>query len=237
MQNQSVKRGSYMRIAICDDMDILLNNLYEKICMYFSDNSLEAEIEKFHSGEEVLEVFEKGKYDAIILDVDMGVGRLNGLETARQIRKVDPYIIIAFHTSYASIRPWEYGIDDYVHIVKNSPDEIYHSNFKELHYKYRQNAGFLDSKLGNCYLKDILYIDLEKDRLIIHTVEGIHIMMGNIDVNSFASFAKINDKQYVNQAYIKASDSDYVTLTDETQIPYKKKKSFFSFLFNRGDNK
>ena len=78
-------------------------------------------------------------------------------------------------------------------------------------------------------MKDILYVELDKEKLIIHTVDGVHIMMGKIDTNSFGSFAKINDKQYVNQAYIKSSDSDFVTLTDGTKIAYKKRKSIFSF--------
>ena len=218
-----------MRFAICDDMDILLKIFREKIETYFSSNELSVDIDEFNSGEEALEAFEKGKYDAVILDVDMGKGKLNGLETAGEMRKIDPYLVIAFHTSYSSICPWEYGVDDYIHIARNSPDEIYFSEFKEIYYKCRRNAGFLDSKLGDCYLKDILYVELDKEKLIIHTVDGVHIMMGKIDTNSFGSFAKINDKQYVNQAYIKSSDSDFVTLTDGTQIAYKKRKSIFSF--------
>ena len=161
-----------MRFAICDDMDILLKKFRGKIETYFSSNELSVDIDEFNSGEDALEAFEKGKYDAVILDVDMGKGKLNGLETAGEMRRIDPYLVIAFHTSYSSICPWEYGVDDYIHIARNSPDEIYFSEFKEIYYKCRKNAGFLDSKLGDCYLKDILYVELDKEKLIIHTVDG-----------------------------------------------------------------
>jgi DNA-binding LytR/AlgR family response regulator len=54
-------------------------------------------ITEFPSGEEFLSVFEKGKFDLILLDIYMG--GMNGVETAYEIRKRDVEVLLAFCTS------------------------------------------------------------------------------------------------------------------------------------------
>ena len=66
-----------MRIAICDDMQLFLDELHEMILKYCPEDLKPVMVDEFHSGEEFLESFSFGKYDAVILDIEMK--QLNGI--------------------------------------------------------------------------------------------------------------------------------------------------------------
>ncbi|MCM1008811.1 MAG: response regulator [Ruminococcus flavefaciens] len=98
-------------IEICPDMNPLIDKIrlippsqYKEREIIFQKVKIRSflpdephEIDEFSSGEELLESFEKGKYDVAILDMYMK--KLNGVQTACDI---DNDIIVAFHTSDVS---------------------------------------------------------------------------------------------------------------------------------------
>lgn len=108
------KKG--MKIALCDDCrdDIMqLEKLIKKI-KYCSENQYFFE---YLSGEELLNNYMD--FDLIILDMCIGEG-LNGVETARNIRKRDAKVIIMFYSDYeskankiSSVRPSNYILKKY----------------------------------------------------------------------------------------------------------------------------
>ena len=67
-------------------------------------------------GSEVLEFFHSGRCDAILLDIKMP--KLDGLETAAQLRQMAPGIVIVFITSHADFsyarRALKLGVSDYL---------------------------------------------------------------------------------------------------------------------------
>ena len=82
-----------IRIAICDDekeIQLLIEEYLHNIL------KIEYEIEKYSSGEELLQANFKD-IDILLLDIQMG--KLNGMDTARKIREVDNKMEIIFLTS------------------------------------------------------------------------------------------------------------------------------------------
>ena len=108
-----------INIAIVDDTlsDVLrLENL---IYNYFivSEYKLN-EIASYNSGEEILKNFEAKKFQIIFMDIIMG--NLNGVETARQLRSEDTELLIVFITTsreYAfeafPVHPFDYILKPY----------------------------------------------------------------------------------------------------------------------------
>lgn len=85
-----------MNIAIVDDERVFLKELHDKIdTLGMSDYK----VYEFESGEAFLSTFEKGKFDIIILDVEMP--GINGLKTAEKIRESDKTVILSFLTNYS----------------------------------------------------------------------------------------------------------------------------------------
>ena len=141
-----------MKLAICDDMEMYLEMIKEKINLCLPDGP--HEIDEFSSGEELLENFEKGKYDVVILDMYMK--RLNGVQTAEKICEIDNDIIIAFHTS-----------DDYLHskniIMKKGQSDIrYYDQFQIIYDEYKRRNTVFECEHGSFKVKEIVYF--QKDR-------------------------------------------------------------------------
>lgn len=95
-----------LNIAIVDDEKLELEYIYDMVMEWTSANQKEVIIDCFDSGEMLLRnaMIEEDKYNIVLLDVQME--DMDGLKTAKRFRKVNPYCIIIFITSY-----WENVFD------------------------------------------------------------------------------------------------------------------------------
>ena len=83
-----------MRIAIVDD-DI---RMYECLQTYFGELlGSSAELTYFKSGEDFLRTWQPDAFELIVLDIFMD--KLTGMDVAREIRKTDSDVRIAFGTT------------------------------------------------------------------------------------------------------------------------------------------
>lgn len=87
-----------MHIAICDDEREICEELQEMIIQQMPD----CEVAAFISGEELLE--SRFPYDILFLDIQME--GMNGISTARELRKRKEDVILIFITAV-----WEYVFD------------------------------------------------------------------------------------------------------------------------------
>ena len=92
-----------MRIAICDD-EAAMAALVEQLVGRWSverGQSCDTRTFPFSSGEEMLfETAGSYPFDLILLDIDLGGGKLSGLDLARKIRETDIRVSLAFLTNY-----------------------------------------------------------------------------------------------------------------------------------------
>lgn len=86
------------RIAICEDGIYYKEELLAFLKAYESESGNSLLIESYSSGEEFLDLGKNKVYHIIILDVEMG--KLTGVEVAREIRKQDETVPIIFATSH-----------------------------------------------------------------------------------------------------------------------------------------
>lgn len=103
------------RIAIVDDDRITRLELDKFIARFADDFQHEIQTALFTDGDELLER-SAGSYDIIFLDIEMQ--RLNGLETARQIRLRDDQAVIVFITSFVQYAVQGYSVNAMNFLVK-----------------------------------------------------------------------------------------------------------------------
>ena len=85
-----------MRIGICDDIREEVEKQVRQITYQIG---IRADIRKCYSGMDLLmEIELSGQFDIILLDIELG--GMNGIETARQIRESDVNCNIIFITSF-----------------------------------------------------------------------------------------------------------------------------------------
>ena len=191
-----------MKLAICDDMEMYLEMIKEKINLCLPDGP--HEIDEFSSGEELLENFEKGKYDVVILDMYMK--RLNGVQTAEKICEIDNDIIIAFHTS-----------DDYLHskniIMKKGQSDIrYYDQFQIIYDEYKRRNTVFECEHGSFKVKEIVYFQKKFMHIVMHTLSEKYKLKMSFNDIALPKFLRVNNKCCINMIFVKEINMQNVTL-------------------------
>ena len=92
------KSGAKMRILICDDDTLFIEQLQKYIESYFESNHLKCpELVSFTSGESLLA--DKNEKDIVFLDIEMP--GMNGIYVGNELKKANKNVIIFVVTSYS----------------------------------------------------------------------------------------------------------------------------------------
>lgn len=107
-----------IEIAICDDEQVYIDRMVKYIGVYSEECEMDINITSYNSGKVLLEDVEKdtSKYDIIFLDVEMP--DIDGVDTARGIRKVTEDVIICFVTSFEKYAIQAYGVEALAYVIK-----------------------------------------------------------------------------------------------------------------------
>lgn len=109
------------KIAIVDDSGADRSDLRRKVERYLKNHGIEMEICLFGNGEEFLLGFQPGVFKIIILDIFMG--DMTGMETAKQIRMQDEDCNILFATTSDEFAVQSYEVRATYYLMKPVNDE------------------------------------------------------------------------------------------------------------------
>ena len=107
-----------VEIAVCDDEQVHIDRIVKYIEVYSEESEININITSYNSGMALLKDIENDdlKYDIIFLDVEMP--EINGVDIARQIRKITQDVIICFVTSFDKYAIQAYGVEALAYVVK-----------------------------------------------------------------------------------------------------------------------
>lgn len=129
-----------MEIAICDDEKKLRIGLRRVIETKLQLEGVEYGIQEYECGEDLLTGMEKILPDLLFLDIEMS--GINGMETARELRKKYQDTIIVFVTAYPDFVFQGYEVHAFHYILKPYKEE----KIKEVLEKALEEAGILQEK-------------------------------------------------------------------------------------------
>ena len=134
-----------IRVAIVEDEAEIREQLMGYVQRYTRQYGTAFEVKTFADGLEILEDY-RPAYDLILLDIEMK--HLDGMETARRIRELDPEVMLVFITNMAqyAIKGYAVGALDYV--LKPVPYFAFSQQLQKveahlLHRKRRPSGAFL----------------------------------------------------------------------------------------------
>ena len=196
-----------MKIAICDDDQIFLSELADKIYWYSAQHNWESAIDRYYTGVDLIEA--KTKYDVIILDYQMDL--LDGLETAKLLRDgPNQFSCIIFLTNYPEIAISAYDVDTYRFVVKNT---LYEGLFKALdafrdHKEKNYDISFKsESEIITINTSNIVFIEANNKEITVHLDDGREFVTRKNLSKLYGEvphylFQKIHKSIIVNMTYV-----------------------------------
>lgn len=226
-------------IAICDDEKVLIEELKENLSKYAAETGREFCFFLYRDGSELLADY-RSDYDLIFMDIKME--RVNGLETAEQIRKIDSTVGLIFLTSFKQYvwKGYEYGAVNYLlkpvryNVLKMELDRYFaHYQGKDEPFLRFQN----DSGKYKVLYKNLCYGETLKRNVLLHFEGQQQIIYKNIkEVSALLSkqpqFACPHRSFVVNMAYVKSVEGLELVMTNGERIPVSqpKRKEFMKKL-------
>lgn len=219
-----------LKIAICDDEKFFAEELKKNISKYMKEKNITTTFEVFTSGEDLLDLgIGVNRYRIIFLDINME--QMNGLDTAKAIRKMNSDIYIVFITACMNYVLDGYKVDAVRYLLKDNEDfnealrECLDAICSKMSYvKKKKRIGFNEGAL-EVSLNRVLYIESKLHKLEFHVMEEelkiytVYNTMNNIeDEYKEDGFIRIHQSYMVNMMYIKDVRKFEVELLDGTAL-------------------
>ena len=103
-----------MKIAICDDEQVIRQEIRAMLDEFFLNNNMTCEVDEFPTGESFVKV--NGDYDLVFMDYQLTDG--NGIDFAKQVRAKNAKIFIIFSTSYQEHVFESFTLNTFRYLVK-----------------------------------------------------------------------------------------------------------------------
>lgn len=224
-------------IAIVEDERNFTTQLQEFLTQYQKENNVAFKVTTFGDGAEILAGYQQ-IYDIILLDIEMP--KVNGMEAAEQIRRLDAEVVLMFITNMASyaIRGYEVGALDFV----MKPINYYTFSMKLTRalkrVKQKEQQQILISvsdgvkKFG---VNQIFYVEVQSRLLHYHTDEGEYVVRGTMQsVEQMLApfpFVKCNHWYIVNLMHVSEVRKNIVVVGGhELEISRRNRTAFLKAL-------
>ena len=233
MTNQN--RGNYamiVKVAICDDEIKVVAELEGALIHIFEDFKIPHEIDVYFDDQEFYnKITADVNYDLIFLDIEFAKDKINGIEIGKIIRNIlhnhtVSIVFISWHMKYSmqlfDIQPLNFLIkplnDKKIQEVIRNYLKIRESWSKEFAYQ----IGHTHFKVQ---VKDIVYLESAKQKLILHLVDGRKEEFYGALKKAYEEqlerfdFLFIHAAYVVNYDYIAVLKYDEVVLTNKETLP------------------
>ena len=220
-----------MKIAICDDEKFFREEVKRATYTYSNMHRLEIAIDEYTSGEDLLR--SEYEYDIIILDYQMG--GINGLETARILRKENINCIIIFMTNYPDFIYESFEVSTYRFFAKPLNVSKFYKAFDDYFETFGNNYPLL-LKLNRdtitIHTKDIVYLEANNKKCYINMINARYLcaktMAAVAEMLPKKNFYKVHKSFIVNFNYVQKYDNKHIYFKNTTSA-YMSRKYYTAF--------
>ena len=232
-----------MRVAICDDEPVVLENLKNKIEKQEHVQSVQvfSTIETFREN-----VKNQCQFDLVFMDIEWGK-KMNGIDFAEQLMKIAPELQVIFVTAYNerfSQQIFLKNINLCGYLVKPVDDSLLAILLEKARQKTLKEVDekLLIHQKGAVHaisFKDIFFIESVGHQLIIHTSESRIICYEKIDdikEKLPEYFLQCHKSYIVNMQIIRRIEKNKIILQHDEEIPVSKaryvetRNTFFHYM-------
>ena len=228
-----------MRIAVCDDERYFRDLITEKINEIYKDD-IDMVIRTFEDGFDFLKNYYENidTYDMIFLDIEME--NINGIDTAKEIRKLNKDVNIVFLTGHDEFAKDGYEVNAFRYLSKPIQEDKLIEAIESIKKKSDSVKKILLSSKGEEILikiKEIIYMEAQNKDIYIYTIHNIYNEKNNLthyeEILKNYGFFRVHRSYLINLDYVKSYTSNEIILDNEEKVYLSrlKYKSFKEHLY------
>jgi len=218
-----------MRIAVCED-DAQDQLIIKKILdEHFQKNGYTGEISVYESGEALLAGFQRAAFDVVFLDIYMG--GINGIETAKKIRTIDPTCPLVFITSSRDHSLDGFSVRASAYVVKPIREKEMQNALFQCRDVFMKNARYIEIRSDRTPVKlplnKIYYADIYYKTAQFHTADDTYKTRMTMDEIA----RELGDKQFcrchqsyiVNMNHVKKITGNDILMSNNDIVPIRQR--------------
>lgn len=223
-----------MRILICDDDTLIIEQLKKYIESYFESNHLKCpELVSFTSGEALLT--DKGEKDIVFLDIEMP--GMNGIYVGNELKKANRNVIVFVVTSYSEYLDEAMRFHVFRYLSKPLDKQRFFRNLKDALAYYNSITLKIPVETKQAVYSfpasQIIAIEAQGRKVIVHTArqdfDSIHNMNYWLEKLPQNSFFQTHRSFIVNFEHIVDFDHSTVHLSNPQITAYLTRRKYSSF--------
>lgn len=211
------------KIAVVEDTEKWRETIKTFLDAYGKEKHVDFIVEFFHNGEAFLFKATEG-FDLAFIDIDLP--GINGLDTSRQLRKLNENICIIFFTEFAQFAIQGYEVNAFDYLVKPISYPLFCLKLERFlsHIDSLKDRTFLikDGKTATRVRHDdVLYLESQKHYIFIHLADG-NVLRTRSSLDDVKDdflqrgFSRINRSIIVNLSKIDDYGNGVIRIKEET---------------------
>lgn len=231
-RSNSILGSDEMRIAIVDDNAAYRRKIGTLLKSYLDRKHLEAQVEYFESGEALLSA-DTSKFDIIFLDVELG--DLNGIQTARIIRQRQSDVFIIIVTSFVKYAVESHEVATFRYLVKNRMDDLFDyymdGLIDQMHISKRMLTFDFVEGIFSFADNQLIYLESKGHRINFHLTlpvrKTFHLYSKLDKIEKELdpeSFIRLHKSFIANMLHIEYIDSRTAHMSNNEDLPISKSR-------------
>ena len=208
------------KIAVCDDVEVERYVLKRQLMSYFQLTGAKAEIREYVSGESLLADIEEGYIWPDLIFLDIYMGNLNGMDTARHLREMGVEAPIVFLTASPDFAVESYEVEAAGYLLKPAQEQQTHAILQKLLREETRKRISVKCKrqFRYPYVDDMVYLESDRHTVRIHMTDGSELVtvdkLGELEKKiDDARFMRCHQSYLVNMAHIADVAEDFIMST------------------------
>lgn len=217
-------------IAICDDEQYMSDKIHEMVSDFFRKKHIEITTVQFPNGEELL------KYDKTIdiLFLDIQMGGMNGMETARRLRARKFKGILIFITILKEMVFQAFDVTAYDYLIKPIEESQFKKTMERLitSMQNANEANLFVQKGHESYMiafEDIVFCEVIDRKIYLHLISSSVIdfyeRMDKLEKKLDNRFFRCHRSFIINLKYLKSFKNGFALMEGGKEIPVSRSKS------------
>lgn len=216
-----------MNIAVCEDEPLAMDALVGKIQAYQTAKQMDGTVSTFSDGDVLLAHLRNtgNHFDAIYLDIKMD--RMNGIETAKGIRKTDANTCIVFVTALKEYVFDAFDVNATNFLLKPIDDNKLFSTLDQIARQLDRHTSraliiTTNGSVETIPFANIVYCEVLNHRLFVYQQDSMHVYGGKIEELETAlneDFFRCHRSYLVHFRFVERYRDGFIYLPSDEKIP------------------